>query len=307
MLDEMRALVALADVGSFTRAAIQLSVTPSAATRMVQRLETSLHATLLDRTVKPPRFTAVGRSALQHCRTVLACVDDLNASVDPDAEPCGELRIGVSPALADTDLAAPFSELRERFPRLTLRLSSDFATILIQQLLDGELHAAVVPVPHSYRAPRSLQADTVAIDEMQIVSAADSPARHATTLQALDGSRWVLYPPGCLLRAALLEQLSAAGLDVTITAEVHNPHLQASLVAGGYGLGLLPTHHLKAHRGGLVPLDLPGLAIPMTIALLRSAHPGRNETAVTHFGQALTAKLGGRMASSSATSSSAIV
>lgn len=296
MLEEMRALVAVADTGSISGAAVRLSVTPSAATRMVQRLETSLQATLLDRTVKPPRFTPAGRSVLEHCRDVLARVDDLQASVHPEAEPGGDLRIGVSHSLADTDLAEPLSDLRACFPQLTPRLSGDFTAGLTQQLLDGELDAALVPVPPSYRPPRPLVHRPVATDEMHIVCAADSPARRAAVLGALDAASWVLNPPGCLFRAALLQRLSAAGLDVTITGEVHNPHLQASLIAGGYGLGLLPGRLLERqpHAGRLVALDIPELSMPRTIALIQGGYLGRNETAVSHLGQALAAKLGGR-------------
>lgn len=293
MLEEMRALAALADTGSFTRAAIRLSVTPSAATRMVQRLESSLAVTLLDRTVKPPRFTPVGRAVLEHARDILARVENLNAAVRPDAQPLGELRIGISHALADSNLAAMFGELRERFPQLRLRLSCDFAAHLTQQLLDGELHAAAFPVPPGHRPPPPLHAEAVAEDQMRVVAAANSPAAHASTLSALGSNDWVLNPPGCLLRGVLLRRLAAAGLNITINAEVHNPHLQASLVTAGYGLGFLSARHARheTHLDRLVALDIPELVIPVTIVLLRATHLGRNELAVTHLARSLAATL----------------
>src|SRR6516165_9981102 len=66
--DDIRAFVSIADSGSVSGAARALHVTQSAVTKRVQRLETALGTTLLDRAQRPIALTGPGQSALERCR-----------------------------------------------------------------------------------------------------------------------------------------------------------------------------------------------------------------------------------------------
>ena len=93
MLEDIRALVELADAGSVVKAADQMFLTASAVTRKLQRLERALQVTLLDRSVKPPRLTPLGRRILDQGRDVLRRVEDLKASASTNGEPRGPFRL----------------------------------------------------------------------------------------------------------------------------------------------------------------------------------------------------------------------
>src|SRR5436309_12826655 len=100
LLEELRALVEFAHVGSIARAADRLFRTPSAITRQVQRLEAALGAELLDRSVKPPRLNSLGRRLLEQARDLLQRMEALNSLTSRDAEPYGPFRIGLAAAVA---------------------------------------------------------------------------------------------------------------------------------------------------------------------------------------------------------------
>lgn len=281
MLEDIHALIEFAEAGSIARAASRLHRTASAITRQMQRLEAELGAELLDRSVKPPRLTPLGIRIVEQSREVLKRVDELKAIAARDAEPSGLFRIGVAHPLADGALVEPVQALTRRFPKLKLQLLSDVG--LVGKLRAGELDLAVVTLADSQTVPPPLVADIVATDRMVIVECGRARARKPTW-QALAASQWVLNPPGCSLRAALLGALDKAGPPAVIAAEIHNMHLQLAFIKAGYGRGLLPERFVRRHAGGAIRMVTPkGFELRMTIAIVRAGPLGALETVANQF------------------------
>jgi DNA-binding transcriptional LysR family regulator len=281
MFEDIHALVEFAEAGSIARAASRLHRTPSAITRQIQRLEAELGSQLLDRSVKPPRLTPLGIRIVEQSRDVLRRVDDLRA-LAKNAEPAGPFRIGVAHALADSTLVEPVQALAKRFPKLRLQLVSD--TGLIAKIQAGQLDLAVVLLPVSPMVPPPLVADIVATDRMVIVEKGRTKGALNPTWQVLSASPWVLNPPGCPLRAALLGILDKAGPPATIAAEIHNMHLQLAFIKASYGLGLLPERFVRRYAGGAVRMVKPkGFDLQMTIAIVRAGPLGSLEAVASQF------------------------
>jgi len=291
MFEDIHALVQFAEAGSVVRAAARLHRTPSAVTRQVQRLEAALGAELLDRTVKPPRLSPLGVRVVEQSRDVLKRVEDLKALAAKDAEPTGLFRIGVSHALADGSLVDPVHALTKRFPKLRLRLISDLTSELIGKIRAGELDLAAVLVPEVYKAPPPLLIDIVATDRMMIVESNRGSRLRAPTWQKLSERPWVLNPPGCLLRATLLNAMDKAGVSATITAEIHNMHLQLAFIEAGHGRGLLPKRFVRRYSASraLRIVEPHGFELQMTIAIIRSGPLGSLEGVAQHFRDHLAA------------------
>lgn len=293
MLEDINAFIEFAEAGSVARAADRLCRTPSAVTRQIQRLEASLGATLLNRTVKPPQLTPLGARVLEQAREVLARTKALKAITSSAAEPSGLLRVGVSHALADGALAGPVGMLRERFPKVRLRLLSELTGNLFERLLKGELDVAAVLLPEGQAAPFPLATKVISTDRMLIIGSRAHGLK--PTWSQLDGKSWVLNPPGCTLRTALLDTMCKAGVSATISAEVHNMHLQLALVASGCGLGLLPERFVRGEGSKLsVRAIAPkGFDLRMTIAVVRAGSLGALERTAADFERELSALLVG--------------
>jgi DNA-binding transcriptional LysR family regulator len=282
MFEDIHALVEFAEAGSIARAASRLHRTPSAITRQMQRLEAELGAQLLDRSVKPPRLTPLGIRIVEQSRDVLKRVDDLKALAAKDAEPSGLFRIGVAHPLADGALVEPVQALTRRFPKLRLRLVSDVD--LIAKIRAGQLDLAVVLRPDSQMVPPPLVSDIVATDRMVIVEKGRTRGARTPTWQALCASQWVLNPPGCPLRAALLGALDKAGPPAVIAAEIHNMHLQLAFIKAGYGLGLLPERFVRRYAGGAIRMVKPkGFELLMTVCIVRAGPLGALEAVASEF------------------------
>src|SRR5712692_514888 len=246
MLEELRALVEFGQAGSIAGAADRLFRTPSAITRQVQRLEAALGAELLDRSVKPPRLNSLGSRVLEQARDLLQRTEALKSLTSSDAEPHGLLRIGLSHPLAEGTLIGPILALTEKYPRVRLRLLSELTSELFRRLLAGELEAAVVLLPEGKTAPPPLLTNIIASDRMEIVQGAAGNVD--ADWKSLGKAPWVLNPPGCFLRASLIDRMERAGFTPMIAAEIHNMHMQLAFVQSGYGVGLLPARFIARNQ-----------------------------------------------------------
>lgn len=274
MLDDLRALVEFAQAGSIARAADRLFRTPSAITRQVQRLEAALGAELLDRSVKPPRLNSLGFRVLEQARDLLQRTEALKSITSSDAEPHGLLRIGLSHALSEGTLIEPIQALTEKYPKVRLRLSSALTPELFNRLLAGELDVAAVLLPEGKTAPPPLQTNIIANDRMEIVQGAGGNVDG--DWKSLGRAPWVLNPPGCFLRARLIDQIERAGFTPVIAAEVHNMHLQLAFVQSGHGVGLLPARFIARNQtiDSVEVLRPPSFDLHRSVAIVRVGELG---------------------------------
>jgi DNA-binding transcriptional LysR family regulator len=274
LLDELRALVELAQTGSIAGAADRLFRTPSAITRQVQRLEAELGAELLDRSVKPPRLNSLGSRVLEQARDLLQRTEALKSLTSSEAEPEGFLRIGIAHALAEGSLLEPIQALTEKYPKVRLRLSSELTGELFKRMLAGELDAAAVLLPEGRTAPPPLLTNIIASDRMEIVQAA--AGNIDGNWESLGRARWVLNPLGCFLRANLIDRMERAGFTPMIAAEIHNMHMQLAFVQSGYGLGLLPARFIARNQSidSLKILRPPFFDLRRSVAIVRVGQLG---------------------------------
>jgi DNA-binding transcriptional LysR family regulator len=287
LLDDLRALIEFAQAGSIAGAADRLFRTPSAISRQVQRLEAALGAELLDRSVKPPRLNPLGSRVLEQARDLLQRTEALKSLASSEAEPEGLLRIGLAHALAEGTFIEPVRALTEEYPKVRLRLLSELTGELFNRLLAGEIDVAAVLLPEGKAAPQPLLTNIIAMDRMEIVQGAAGNVDG--DWESLGRAPWVLNPPGCLLRASLIEQMDRAGSIPTIAAEIHNMHLQLAFVQSGYGVGLLPARFI-ARNGPAKTVKVlrpPSFDLNMSVAIVRAGQLGALEKAVRLFEQGI--------------------
>jgi DNA-binding transcriptional LysR family regulator len=274
MLEDLRALVEFAHAGSIAGAADRLFRTPSAITRQVQRLEAALGAQLLDRSVKPPRLNSLGSRVLEQARDLLQRTEALKSLTSSDAEPHGLLRIGFSHPLAERTLIDPILSLTKKYPKVRVRLLSELTGELFNRLLAGELDVAAVLLPEGKAAPPPLLTNVIATDRMEIIQGAAGNVDG--DWKSLGAAPWVLNPPGCPLRARLIDRIERAGFTPRIAAEVHNMHLQLAFVQSGYGVGLLPARFIARNRSmdTVKVMRPPSFALNPSIAIVRVGQLG---------------------------------
>lgn len=133
-LRELRVFVAVAEAGSFTRAAEQLHLTQQAVSKTVRELEQELGVELLERTSREVRTTAAGRALLEPGRAVLSQADAAFAAArEVGTGRAGRITVGVTPAVGPETRADVVRALRTNPER----------SVTIRDLRPGELRAAL--------------------------------------------------------------------------------------------------------------------------------------------------------------------
>src|SRR5581483_9738290 len=145
---------------------------------------------------------------------------------------------------------------------------------LINRLLAGELDIAAVLLPEGRTAPAPLLTTIIATDRMEIVQGAGG--NFDGDWKTLGRVPWVLNPPGCFLRASLIDRMERAGFTPMIAAEIHNMHMQLAFVQSGYGVGLLPARFIARNRS-IDPVKVlrpPSFDLRRSVAIVRVAQLG---------------------------------
>ena len=295
-LQEIEAFVAVAETGSVTRAALRLNLTQPAATRRIQNFEAAFGDGLFNRAVKPAVLTSLGTHVLEHCRRVLKAVAELEACASNEADPSGSLNAGVAHGLGEMVLTTPLDVLRRKFPRIALKVSSNWTTQLIENVRSGEIDCAVGLMTDAHTVPAPLARVPLGPEQVIIVAASRTRARRngkPWRLRELADGGWFLNPPGCGCRAALVRAFEQMQLPIRIAAEIFGEDLQLSLLARSGGLGLVPQRQFEhsPHRHELQILDVLDFSLPATVTLIRNAAPGRFDRVIELLVRELRAKL----------------
>lgn len=123
LLPDMAAYVAVVETGSFTKAAQQLGVTPSAVSRQVSRMENVLAVVLVERTTRRQTITAVGMTVYEQCRNMLDNAKEaVTASESTATEAKGRLRIAVPDGYARQVLEPLLLDFIQQFPEISLQV-----------------------------------------------------------------------------------------------------------------------------------------------------------------------------------------
>jgi DNA-binding transcriptional LysR family regulator len=276
---ELKALVAVSESGSMERAASDLYLTPSALTRRIQRLEVELGVVLLDRHFKPPKLTQAGFEVLEKSRAILSSLSDLKASTCGNTAPVGPFRLGLSHAVARPEITKVIIELGKRFPLLQPSIGNDISRELLARLHMGELDGAIVVLPTGTAPPADLEGITLLHEPMWLVQARTPTRGRGSKSSEFYRRNWVLNPTGCLVREEIKNRVERLGAPLKVAAELHNPDLQLSLIAGNVGVGMARSSFLQRHslRTRLSIIEHPNFKISIRIAFYRARHLGARE------------------------------
>jgi DNA-binding transcriptional LysR family regulator len=140
-LDRLTGLIAFArtaSLGSYTAAARDLSVSPSAISKSVQRLEEHFGLKLFTRTTRSLTLTPEGRDLYERALRILREVEDIDqAAVASRAEPSGTLKITAPLPIGLNILAPALPRFRQRYPKLSVDLRlGDHHSDIIEQGID---------------------------------------------------------------------------------------------------------------------------------------------------------------------------
>ncbi len=239
-LRDLKYLVALADHKHFGRAAAACFVSQPTLSTQIKKLEDELGVPLVERAPRKVMLTPAGREAASRARGIVAEVEQMKEaarrSQDPEA---GTVRLGIFPTLAPYLLPHVVPHIRERFPQLELLLVEEKSELLLRQLREGRLDAALLALPL-----HDDQLHTEFLFEEPFVLAV--PEGHALanrsdlTLAELSDQRLLLLEDGHCLREQALDVCHLAGAMEKSEFQATSLETLRQMVAANVGITLLP-------------------------------------------------------------------
>jgi LysR family transcriptional regulator, regulator for metE and metH len=270
----METLLALSECGSLSKAAERLCLTQSALSHQLKALEGHYGAAVVEKNIRPLRFTAIGERLLTLARSVLPLVAEAGRDIARLAEGhAGPLRVAVQCHNCFDWLMPAMDSYRSLWPEVELDIISGFVVDPLPLLERGEAELAVI---HDKQPPH---AHVVFSPLFRYESVALMSPRHRLAAKSwLDAADFadetlITYPVPDEMLDLMKHCLTPAGINPKRrTAELTVAILQ--LVASGRGIAALPSWTVGNYieRGYVVsrPIGQAGLRCELYAATTRS-------------------------------------
>ena len=244
-IKQLQYLVALRQHGHFGRAAEACFVTQSTLSAGLRELETLLGVTLVERTRRVVRFTALGEKVADKAVRVLREAEELAELARAEGRPLhGELRMGVIPTIAPFLLPTMLPQLRAQWPNLKLYLREDTSQAACEALHRGQLDCVLLALPF----PCGEVESAALFDDPLFVAfpGGEAPAAGQVAVETIDEQRMLLLEDGHCLKDHALSACNRPDLRAHAAMMGTSLHTLVQMVDNGLGVTFIPAMALHA-------------------------------------------------------------
>ena len=241
-LKQLTYFVRVAELGSFTRAAVALDVAQPALSRQIRQLEVELRQNLLVRNGRGAVPTEAGKLLLEHGRGILHQVERAREELGRvRGALAGRVAIGLPPSLARV-LTVPLTRaFRQQLPEASLSISAGLSVTLQEWLNTGRLDIAVLynaqPAPEMEITP--LQDEELVLVQQRPRGLPEDPPPPAVALREVAALPLVIPSRPNAVRMHVEAEMANQGLRPIVALEIDGVSAILDLVADGAGAALL--------------------------------------------------------------------
>jgi DNA-binding transcriptional LysR family regulator len=251
-LRQLRSFVAIADFGSFTKAANAVHLSQPSLTVQIRQLEQSLGVRLLDRNTRSASLTALGRELLPTFRRMLAELDAVvTGTRDLAAKKRGIVRLASLPSFAAAILPAAVASFREDYPAIHFVIRDAVGRRIVSLLKDETVEFGITA---GKIADPELEAVPLMSDRMHALFRYDHPLarRKRITPELLAAYPLILMDEESTVRQAVNAGFHEAGQVAVAAFEATYMGTAAGMAQVGLGVAILPSSAVEAQGSALL-------------------------------------------------------
>jgi DNA-binding transcriptional LysR family regulator len=271
-LDQLRALVEVVELGSFSAAARRLNLTQPAVSLQIRELENRMAARLVDRLGKRAYATPAGRELIDHAHGIFEAESRAVAALRRHKDGrLGRVHIGAGPAALAYLLLPILQRIRADHPTLDLAVTTGNTAEITERMARNMIDLGFTGLP----VDRAVFDATVIRDMRMVAIFPADGAELPDVVTPADLARYPLVATQQRSNHAQLgrEWMREAGLEARPAMEIDNIGVIKRVVAVGFGAAIVPevAITLGAEVEGLVhrPLD-PPIALPLALIRRRN-------------------------------------
>lgn len=251
---QLRYFVAIAEQGSFSRAAAHLNVAQPALSLHVRNMEAGLGAQLLHRSPKGVALTDAGAILLRNARVIL---DQLSAVQEEirgqESDPSGEVRLGLPGTIGEILSVPLLTAARQLYPKIRMTISEAMSGFVLEWMREGRIDLAVlygdVPDP-GIATVRLLEEELTFFGPPGDVASDDLPPSGEPVDFAQAAALPLILPgPSHGLRELLARRSSSADIVLDTVIDIDSYRNIKELVRAGFGYSILPAHSTAREVG----------------------------------------------------------
>ena len=237
---ELNAFVELSKILHFGKAAEYLNMSPSALSRIINRLEEETHSTLLDRNNRQVQLTSEGKTFKKFAQEVLEKENELKEEIGGQNQVIkGTLHLYASVTACYTILPDFIKRLTERYPYIQLSVETGDPAGAVAAVKENRAMLAVAAIPENGLA----QMETVSVIKTPLVYAAAKNGPY-TNLQGspqdILSTVPLVLPKTGLARRRFEKWTKSRNVKANIAAETEGNEAILALADLGLGIGLVP-------------------------------------------------------------------
>lgn len=292
---QLRAFVALAKTGSFTRAGKELFISQSAVSHSIKGLESDIGCRLFDRMGKKVHLTPAGEHLLHHAEKILREMAVARESIEQRANwGKGRLRIGASPTICQYLLPSVIREFRADFPEWQISIEPGDTSQWINLLREGRIDLAIALAP---QRPEPVDFKPLFMDELSFLVAPAHPWAHRgnPVRDSIPDQNFILYSKTSYTFRLIQNYFQREHMALNMCVELASIEAIKELVKLNIGVGILApwVARKELEEASLLRLPLGRKRLRRTWGVLRPAagNPTLGEETLTRLCRKACAQL----------------
>ncbi len=283
-LHQLRYLCAVADTGSFSRAAERCQVAQPSLSQQILKLEEDLGAKLFDRLGRSIRLTEAGHAFLPHARSAMQHLEEARSSVTAqNLDVRGSVTVGVIPTIAPYLMPGYTAGFAAQFPEAKLRIIEETTPVLVKGLRDLSMDLAILALPLRHK-----DLELVPLRTEPVFAVLSKGHRHASaeslSLKDLRGEPFVMLRDDHCFRDLSLAACNSARITPNIAFESGQFSSVLAMVGAGVGISMVPEMAVDpAADCCYVRLSDPSARRTIVLATLRGRSFNRVQNALAQW------------------------